>query len=83
MHCDSRIDSASNENEYQEYFLAGKGGRCVGLITLTHSCADCLKIWKPQTPGTLRVCPGMYRDCVNIFYCTTSLYRVQHMCSCG
>jgi hypothetical protein len=31
----------------------GKGGRCVGLTTLPPSCADCLKIWEPQRPGTL------------------------------
>jgi hypothetical protein len=36
------VDSASNKNEYQEYFLGGKGGRCVGLTTLPPSCADCL-----------------------------------------
>ena len=28
-----------------------KGGRCVGLTTLPHSCADCLEIWEPQPPG--------------------------------
>jgi hypothetical protein len=28
------VDSASNRNEYQEYFLGGKGSRCVGLTTL-------------------------------------------------
>jgi hypothetical protein len=27
------VDLASNRNEYQEYFLGGKGGRCVGLTT--------------------------------------------------
>ena len=27
------VDSASNRNEYQECFLWGKGGRCVGLTT--------------------------------------------------
>jgi len=37
----------------------GKGGRCVGLTTLLLSCADFLEIWEPQTPGTLRVCPGL------------------------
>jgi hypothetical protein len=37
----------------------GKGGRCVGLITLPLSCADCLEIWEPHPPGTLRACPGM------------------------
>jgi len=37
----------------------GKGGRCVGLTTLPPSCADCLDIWEPQSPGTLRACPGL------------------------
>jgi hypothetical protein len=37
----------------------GKGGRCVGLTTLSPSCADWLKIWEPQPPGTLRACPGL------------------------
>jgi len=50
------VDSASNRNEYQEYFLWGKGGRCVGLTTLPPSCADCLEIWEPQRPGNLRAC---------------------------
>ena len=36
-----------------------KGGRCVGLITLPPSCADCLEIWEPQPPGTLWACPGL------------------------
>jgi hypothetical protein len=57
-------DSASNINEYQQYFLGrgGKGGRCVGLITLSPSCTDCLEIWEPQPCVTLRACPGLYRD---------------------
>jgi hypothetical protein len=37
----------------------GKGGRCVGLTTLPPSCAYCLKICDPQTPGTLRACQGL------------------------
>jgi hypothetical protein len=41
----------------------GKGGRCVGLTTLPLSCADCLKIWEPQPPGTLRACQGLKLDC--------------------
>jgi len=36
----------------------GKGGRCVGLTTWPPSFANCLEIWEPQPPGTLRVCPG-------------------------
>ena len=46
--------SASNRHEYQEYFLGGKGSRCVGL-TLLPSCADCLEIWQPLPAGTLMV----------------------------
>jgi hypothetical protein len=56
------VDSACNRSEYQEYFLRGEGGRCVRLTTLPPSCSNCLEIWEPQ-PGTLRACPGLYRDC--------------------
>jgi len=37
----------------------GKGGWCIGLTTLRPACADCLEIWEPQPPGTLRACPGL------------------------
>jgi hypothetical protein len=67
--------------------LGGKGGRWVGL-TLPPSTADCHEIWEPQPPGTLRACPGMYRDCFTftftllnvllqkqaLFLCLTSFY---------
>jgi hypothetical protein len=33
-HCGSGVDLACNINESQEYFLGGKGGRCVGPTTL-------------------------------------------------
>ena len=36
--------SASSRNEYQGYFVVGKGGRCVALKTLPSSCVDCLEI---------------------------------------
>jgi len=38
------VDSASNKNEYQEYLLGGKSGRCIGPTTLPASCADFLEI---------------------------------------
>jgi len=53
------IISASNGNEYQEYFLRGKCGWCVGLTTLTPSCADCLKMSELQLFRTFKVCPSL------------------------
>jgi len=58
-HYGSGVDSAFNRNDYQEYFLGGKGGRCVGLTILPSSRANCLEIWEPQPPGTLGACPGL------------------------
>ena len=49
-----------------EIFSGGKGGRCVGLTTLPPSCANCLEIWEPQTPGTLRACSGLQWDCFTL-----------------
>jgi len=60
-HYGPEVDSASNINEYQEYFLRGKGGRCVGLTTLLSSRTDRLETWIYQPPGTLRACPGVHR----------------------
>ena len=74
-HCGPGVDSASNRNEYQEYFLVGKGGWCVGLTTLPPSCADCLEIWEPQPPGTLTACPVLSWDCFfNILLSEVDLY---------
>jgi len=53
------VDSASNRNEYQEYFLGDEGGQCVRLTTLPPSCDDCLEIWEPLPPAKLRACPGL------------------------
>jgi hypothetical protein len=39
MYCVPGVDSASNRNEYREYLLGGKCGRCVRLTTLPPSCA--------------------------------------------
>jgi hypothetical protein len=40
-------------------FPGVKVGQCIGLTTLLNSCADCLEIWLPQTPVSLRACPGL------------------------
>jgi hypothetical protein len=58
-HCGPGVDSASNRNEYQEYFLGDKSGRCVGPTTLTPSYADCHEIWERHPSGTLRAFPGV------------------------
>ena len=44
------------------FSFGGKGGRCVGMTTLPPSCADYLEIGEPQPPGTLRACPGVFRN---------------------
>jgi hypothetical protein len=48
----------------------GKCGRCLGLTTLPPSSADCLEIWEPQPPGTLRVfqvCNGLALLYIDMF----------------
>ena len=45
----------------------GQVSQCVGLTTLFPSCADCLEIWEPQPPGTLRACPDLSWDCFTYF----------------
>jgi len=62
------IISASNGNEYQEYFMGGKGGWCVGLTTFPLSCADCLEMWELQLPRILKACPGLFRDCFTFMF---------------
>jgi len=51
------MDSASKRNEYQEYFLGGKGGRSLGLTPLPPSRVHSFEIWARQPPGTLSFCP--------------------------
>ena len=47
----------------------GKGGRCVRLTTLPHSCAESvLKIWEPKPPGTHWVTPGLLRNSYTFTY---------------
>ena len=60
--CGPRVDSASNRNEYQKYFLRGKGGRGGRLTTLPSPCAYFLEIWELQPPRNLMACSGLHRD---------------------
>jgi hypothetical protein len=55
------VESASNKNEYQEYFLGSKGSQCVGLTNIPPSLADCFEIWEPQPLRTHRAFPGLNR----------------------
>jgi len=68
-HCGPGVDSASNRNEYQEYFLGGRSGRWVGLTTLPPSSANCLEIWQPQPPATLWACNRPEQGLLYL-YCT-------------
>jgi len=55
------VDSASNRNEYQEYFLGGKGGRCVRLTTLPPPCAVVTKSGNLnflEPSGPVQACNG-------------------------
>ena len=53
------VDSASNRNEYREYFLGGKGGRCVRLTTLPLLFDDYLEInlLEPSRPVRVLALP--------------------------
>ena len=60
-HCGPGVDSASNRKEYQEYFLGGKGGRCLGLTALPCPCADVLKYGSLnllEPSGPVQACNG-------------------------
>jgi hypothetical protein len=41
--------------------------RASTCFELPPSCVDCLEIWEPQFPGTLRACPGLFRDCFTFY----------------
>jgi hypothetical protein len=56
----------------------GKGGRYVGLITLSPSGADCVEIWEPQPPGTLWTCPGLQCDALPQPTDTNSVKTILH-----
>jgi len=62
------VDPACNRNEYRQYFLGDKSSQCVWLTTLPSSYADCLEIWEPHLPGTLRACPDLLRDCFTFLF---------------
>jgi hypothetical protein len=55
------VDSASNRNEYQEYFLGVKSGQCIRPTTLPPSCAFVMKSGNLnflEHSGPLQACNG-------------------------
>jgi len=63
-------DTASNRNEYQVYFLEGKGGRCVRLTTLPPYCAVVMKSGNLnflEPSGPLQACNGTALPCFNTY----------------
>jgi hypothetical protein len=66
------VDSASNRNEYQEYFLGGKGIGCIGLTILPPSCSDCLEIRSCnllEPSGPVQACAGIVLPIALTFHC--------------
>jgi len=61
------VDSECNSFEYQEYFLGGKGDRCLRLTTLPPSCTVCLENFEPQPPGTLWACNWLVQGLICLF----------------
>ena len=57
-----RVDSASNRNEYQEYFLGGKGGRCIDWQSYRLHVLSVLKsgsLILPEPSGSVQACNGI------------------------
>ena len=63
---------AHNNNEYQEYFLVVKGGRCLRLKTLPPSCAVVTKSGNRnfvEPSGPLQACNGTALSFTVRVYC--------------
>jgi hypothetical protein len=61
------MKSASKRNEYQEYFLGGKGGWCVRLTPLPHLRPHSFEIWYVNLQETSVLVEGLLYP-----------YRTQH-----
>ena len=82
-HCGPGVDSAPNRNEYQEYFLGVKSGRCVRLTTYYHPVPLSRNLrtvtsWNPL--GLSRPVMGLLcfiwkrQDCTNIIVAIKHCY---------
>jgi hypothetical protein len=45
-----------------------KGRRCIWLTTVPPLCADCLQIWKSQSPGTIKISTGLHKGCFSFTF---------------
>ena len=76
---DPGVDSVCNRNEYQEYFLEGKGCRCLWLTSLPPSCAPivlksgCLKYLEPS--GPVQACNGIALPFTFTFFVLFIIYQ--------
>ena len=50
------VDSVFNRNEYQEFFLGGKDGRCVGLTTFVLKSGSLNLL---ELSGPVQACNGI------------------------
>jgi hypothetical protein len=77
-HYDPAVDSASNRNEYREYFLGGKCSQCIRLTTLPPSCAIVTKSGNLnflEPSGQPRACNGTALPFTN--YTNNNLQNIQ------
>ena len=81
-HYNPGVDPATNK-WVQDYFLASKGCRWVGVTTLSPSCAYCREIQEPQPPGTLRACRGVFMTCfaINIIRRLNNTPVIKQVCN--
>jgi hypothetical protein len=60
---DPGVDSASNRNEYQEFFWAGKGRPMRNTDNLTVICGPVVKkMWEPRRLTNLWASTACYKD---------------------
>ena len=60
--CTMALGSTQLLTEMSTRNISGGGSQCIRVTTLPPPRADCHYIWEPQPAGTLRACPGLYRD---------------------
>jgi hypothetical protein len=75
-----KLTQSLTEMTTRNISLGGKGGQCIGPTTFPISCASCLEILNPQTPGNLGAFPGMFRDsCTFTLLCTRVVAFVDYV----